>query len=122
MSYLYIQEVPKYDHVCAETLNQAKKIKVIPNATQVSIAKMYGEDPFTMTDIEAICDAKYVYAYVLMSSTSFCVYDCADEAAVEYGPILRNKIILDIERQHNTSFGRQLDLIISNHKKASFHV
>jgi hypothetical protein len=122
MSYLYTLEIPKYEHVCAETLHQANKIKVIPNATQNSIAKMYGVDPFLLTDVEAVCDAKYVYAYILMSCTDLSIYDCGDEAGVIYGPLMRNKIVLDIERQHGTTFGRQLDVIVSNHKKTSYHV
>ena len=122
MSYLDFKEIPKYEHVCAETIHKASNIMVIPNATQKSIAKYYGINPFLLIDIEHLCDAKYVYAYVLICSTSLSMYDCADEAGVSYEPLLNNKSILDRERQMGSSFGRHLDVIISNHKSSPAHV
>jgi hypothetical protein len=116
MSYIYFQEIPKYQHVYSDTMHQASQILVIPNATQNAIAKHYGVNPFSLTDIECVSVPKYVYAYVLMCTSNKSMYDCGDEAGVTYGPLLDNKIALDMERQHNSEFGRALDRIIYNHR------
>jgi hypothetical protein len=97
----------------------ASKLRVIPNATQRMIAKYYNLDPFALTDINVICDAKSVYAYVLIESRAGATqYDCADEAGVSYAELSVNKRILDRERNHNSSFGRLLDGFIYSHKKS----
>jgi hypothetical protein len=97
----------------------ASKLRAVPNNTQKMIASYYKIDPFILTNINAICDAKSVYAYVLNESRAWpTMYECADEAGVSYAELSTNKRILDTERNNYSSFGRSLNQFIYQHKKS----
>lgn len=119
MPVLYNKNLTDYQHINAAEIYHASQVRVIPNATQNLIAKYYGIDPFMLTDVNCVCDAKCVYAYVLVSTRSFeSVYDCADEAGVSYPNLQSNNAMLDRERNANSVFGRHLDFFISSHKNS----
>lgn len=120
---LYNTKLPEFKHVTGLQLHQASLVQVQPDETQIMIAKYYGINPVMLTDVNCVCDAKSVYAYVLIATRSYpTAYECADAAGVGYPNLYNNNRMLDQERNSNSVFGRHLDLFISSHKNRNRHV